>query len=80
MSGIDGKIVAVTAASSGMGEPTTLLLVDRGTAVVLGTRRPDPLSSLDKGRVFGSLAGFFLSVSVGHDLVVAERPSSFVTR
>lgn len=39
MSGIDGKIIAITGASSGMGEATALELARRGAAVVLGARR-----------------------------------------
>lgn len=39
MSGIDGKVVAITGAGSGIGEATTLLLAERGARVVLGGRR-----------------------------------------
>ena len=46
MSGIKGKVVAVTGASSGIGEATALELADRGAAVVLGARRTDRLDAL----------------------------------
>jgi len=37
-SGIQGKVVAITGASSGIGEATALLLAERGAKVVLGAR------------------------------------------
>ncbi|HEV7978641.1 SDR family oxidoreductase [Amycolatopsis sp.] len=48
MSGIEGKIVAITGASSGIGEATALLLAERGAKVVLGARRPELLEALSK--------------------------------
>jgi NADP-dependent 3-hydroxy acid dehydrogenase YdfG len=48
MSGIEGKVVAITGASSGIGEATALLLAGRGAKVVLGARRPEPLEALAK--------------------------------
>jgi len=38
MSGIKGKVVVITGASSGIGEATALLLAERGAKVVLGAR------------------------------------------
>ncbi len=46
MSGIDGKVVAITGASSGIGEATALHLAERGAAVVLGARRTERLDAL----------------------------------
>ena len=46
MSGIEGKVVAVTGASSGIGKATALLLAGRGAKLVLGARRSDLLEAL----------------------------------
>jgi NADP-dependent 3-hydroxy acid dehydrogenase YdfG len=45
-SGIEGKVVAITGASSGIGEATALLLAGRGAKVVLGARRSERLEAL----------------------------------
>ncbi|QUW78134.1 SDR family oxidoreductase [Streptomyces mirabilis] len=46
MSGIKGKVVAITGAGSGIGEATALLLAERGARVVLGARRAERLEAL----------------------------------
>ncbi|WP_433518796.1 SDR family oxidoreductase [Nonomuraea sp. CA-143628] len=46
MTAIDGKVVAITGASSGIGEATARLLAERGAAVVLGARRTERLDHL----------------------------------
>ncbi|HEY0812031.1 MAG TPA: SDR family oxidoreductase, partial [Pseudonocardia sp.] len=46
MAGIDGKVVAITGASSGIGAATAVLLAERGAAVVLGARRTERLEEL----------------------------------
>jgi NADP-dependent 3-hydroxy acid dehydrogenase YdfG len=44
--GIQGKVVVITGAGSGIGEATALLLAERGAKVVLGARRSDRLKAL----------------------------------
>jgi len=44
--GIQGKVVAITGASSGIGAATAALLAERGASVVLGARRTDRLDDL----------------------------------
>ena len=46
MSGIEGKVIAITGASSGIGKATALLLAERGAQVVLGARGSDRLEAL----------------------------------
>ena len=46
MSGIEGKVVAITGASSGIGERAALLLAERGAKLALGARRLDRLEAL----------------------------------
>jgi NADP-dependent 3-hydroxy acid dehydrogenase YdfG len=46
MSEIKGKVVAITGASSGIGEATALALAGHGAQVVLGARRLDRLEAL----------------------------------
>ncbi|NEH56744.1 SDR family NAD(P)-dependent oxidoreductase [Rhizobium leguminosarum] len=54
MSDIKDKVIAITGASSGIGEATALILAERGARIVLGARRADRLKALaqritDKG-------------------------------
>jgi len=44
--GIEGKVVAITGASSGIGRETAKLLAEHGAIVVLGARREDALAEV----------------------------------
>ena len=46
MTGINGKVVAITGASGGIGEAIALLLAERGARLVLGARRSERLADL----------------------------------
>ena len=46
MQGIQDKVVAITGASSGIGEATALALAERGAKLALGARRSELLESL----------------------------------
>lgn len=46
MSGIEGKVVVITGASSGIGAATAQYLGERGARLVLGARRTDRLENL----------------------------------
>lgn len=48
MIGIEGKVIAITGASSGIGEATARLLAERGAIVVLAARRADRLKVLSE--------------------------------
>lgn len=46
MSNIQGKVIVITGASSGIGEATAKLLAERGSKVVVGARRTERLEKL----------------------------------
>jgi NADP-dependent 3-hydroxy acid dehydrogenase YdfG len=46
MSTIEGKVVAITGAPSGIGEAAARLLAERGAKVVVGARRSERLEKL----------------------------------
>jgi NADP-dependent 3-hydroxy acid dehydrogenase YdfG len=48
VAGINGKVVAITGASSGIGEAAARLLAERGAAVVLGARRTERLDKITR--------------------------------
>jgi NADP-dependent 3-hydroxy acid dehydrogenase YdfG len=80
-SGISGKVVAITGASSGIGEATARVLAERGAAVVLGARRRERLDALvedirDRG---GRAAACVTDVTVPEDLerLVAHAVDAF---
>ena len=57
--GIDGKVIAITGASGGIGRATALLLAGRGAIVVLGARREAALAKVaDEIAAAGGRAAF----------------------
>src|SRR6266516_382977 len=59
MKGIEGKVVVITGASSGIGEATALLLAEGGAKVVLGARGSDRLKALaDRISASGGAAAY----------------------
>ncbi|MEG3843591.1 SDR family oxidoreductase [Microcoleus sp. herbarium14] len=59
MSNLNGKVVIITGASSGIGEATARLLAKNGARVVLGARRIDRLEAIAKDiRAEGGIAEY----------------------
>ncbi|MEU8233396.1 SDR family oxidoreductase [Actinoplanes sp. NPDC048967] len=76
MSGIAGKVVAITGASSGIGEATARLLAERGALVSLGARRTERLDA-----VAGELRDKGASVITGRvDVTRRADMDAFVAR
>src|ERR1700742_52641 len=70
MTGIEGHVVAITGASSGIGEATARLLAERGARVVLGERRVERLDEMADGiraRVATAIT-CAIEVAVGEDV------------
>ena len=71
---IRGKVIAITGASSGIGEATATLLGARGARLALGARRTDRLATLaDESRSRGAEV-----VTVGIDVRVAQDVTRLV--
>ena len=70
MSGLDGKVIAITGASSGIGETTAKHLAERGAAVMLGARRLDRLEGLaaEIGRGGGNAEAMAVDVAKRADV------------
>jgi clavulanate-9-aldehyde reducatase len=75
MAALDGKVAAITGASSGIGEATAVALAGAGAAVAIGARREDRLSSL-ASRIEGD-GGRALALPV--DVADEDSARSFVT-
>lgn len=75
MGSLDGKVAAITGASSGIGEATAVALAAEGCAVALGARRKDRIDALaerietDGGR----------ALSIETDVVDEDSARGFVT-
>ncbi|MEV5774638.1 SDR family oxidoreductase [Streptomyces antimycoticus] len=70
MSGVEGKVVAITGASSGIGATTATYLTERGARLVLGARREDRLQAV-VDRITaqgGSAVGTVIDVTRREDL------------
>ncbi|WP_414169694.1 SDR family oxidoreductase [Streptoverticillium reticulum] len=70
MSGIQGKVIAITGASSGIGEATATYLAERGAQLVLGARREDRLNAVVDGITAkgGTAVGVVVDVTCREDL------------
>ncbi|CAL9605484.1 putative oxidoreductase [Streptomyces sp. enrichment culture] len=70
MSGIEGKVVAITGASSGIGAATAAHLAEKGARLVLGARREDRLEEVVDGIVArgGTAVGVVMDVVRREDL------------
>jgi NADP-dependent 3-hydroxy acid dehydrogenase YdfG len=68
--GVEGKVIAITGASSGIGEATAVHLAARGAKLVLGARREDRLKAVVDGITAsgGSAVGVVVDVTRREDL------------
>ena len=76
MDNITGKVIAVTGASSGIGEATARLLAERGAFVALGARRTDRLDTI----VASIEAAGGRAIACEVDVTSAPSVEAFVTR
>lgn len=70
MSGVEGKVVAITGASSGIGAATAAFLAERGARLVLGARREERLNAVVEQITArdGSAVGTVVDVTRREDL------------
>jgi NADP-dependent 3-hydroxy acid dehydrogenase YdfG len=73
MAPLEGKVAAITGASSGIGEATAVALADAGAKVSLGARRKDRLDALVERIGDGALA---IETDIGDE----EQARAFVQR
>lgn len=76
MGSLEGKVAAVTGASSGIGEATALALAAEGAAVSLAARRVDRIDALAK-RIVG---GGGRSLAIETDVAYEAQANAFVER
>jgi len=79
---IEGKVVVITGASSGLGEATARFLSAEGATIVLGARRQDRLNTL--AETLASAGGKALTVTTdvtdrGQVKRLRCRPSAVLT-
>ena len=71
---LSGKVVAITGASSGIGEATALLCAQSGAAVALGARRADRIEALaERIEAEGGVA-----TAIAVDIAAEEQARGFV--
>jgi len=73
---LQGKVVAITGASSGIGEATAALLAEAGAAVSLGARRADRLEALAKQ----IQAGGGKALAIETDITQESEAQGFIER
>jgi NADP-dependent 3-hydroxy acid dehydrogenase YdfG len=78
--GIQHKVVAITGASSGIGEATAELLAARGAKVVLGARRTDRLKTIVEIIEQNGGEAAFLEIDVTHREDLAKLTALAVER
>lgn len=72
MAGVEGKVVVITGAGSGIGRAAALLLAERGAKVMVGARRSEKLEALvQEIEAAGGVASFKVTDTARRDDVAA---------